>query len=419
MMNGTYSRWHCLALLLVASHVAMADEYADARADLVAAYQAQDYQAMVAAGHEGVRVRPDHPGAKFNLALAQALNGEPDEALLTLDSLLGVGIDFGADELDEFANVRELGEWQSYADRLRKLREPIGSAEVAYRLDDGEFVPEGIAIGENGEVFIGSIRKGRLLRDGQVLSDRQGHWSVFGMRLDDDGNLWFASAAVAQLEDVGDDVGKTGLFRLDTGTGRITRAAVLPRHTSEQVLGDLVIAGDSIYTTDSLTGAVYRYAIAGEAFTTLIEPGLMRSPQGLVLDAAGKHLYVADYTSGLYRVSLADGSAEPVALPQATTAYGIDGLYRHGNELIAIQNGIRPHRVVAFTLSADGRSVVSSRTLVSNLAEFDEPTLGVVHKNDFYFVANSHWNRFDRENRLPAGLTGPVILKIRLGRPGA
>ena len=100
---------------------------------------------------------------------------------------------------------------------------------------------------------------------------------------------------------------------------------------------------------------------------------------------------------------------------QATTAYGIDGLYRHGNELIAIQNGIRPHRVVAFTLSADGRSVVSSRTLVSNLVEFDEPTLGVVHKDDFYFVANSHWNRFDREDRLPAGLSGPVILKIRLG----
>ena len=49
------------------------------------------------------------------------------------------------------------------------------------------------------------------------------------------------------------------------------------------------------------------------------------------------------------------------------------------------------------------------------LAEFDEPTLGVVRGDDFYFVANSHWNRFDAENRLPDGLSGPIILKVRLG----
>ena len=101
-------------------------------------------------------------------------------------------------------------------------------------------------------------------------------------------------------------------------------------------------------------------------------------------------------------------------MPPFTSAYGIDGLYRHGNDLVAVQNGIRPHRVVAFSLSADGGSVTASRILASGLAEFDEPTLGVVHGGDFYFVANSHWNRFDRENRLPAGLTGPIVLKTSL-----
>jgi len=89
-------------------------------------------------------------------------------------------------------------------------------------------------------------------------------------------------------------------------------------------------------------------------------------------------------------------------------------LYRHGNELIAIQNGIRPHRVVAYRLSDDGVSIEASRTLASNLPEFDEPTLGVVRGDDFYFVANSHWNRFDTENRLPDGLSGPIILILEL-----
>jgi hypothetical protein len=405
----------CLALLFL-GHAAIADEYADARADLVAAYQAQDYAAMVTAGHKAVLARPQHPGAKFNLALAHALNGETEMALAMLDELLAYGIDFGADELEDFSAVRESNAWRAYADGLRDLREPQGVAERAYQLDDAHFVPEGIAIDARGAFYLGSIRKGVLLRDAALLSDRQGHWSVFGMRFHEDGSLWFASAAVAQLEDVGDELGKTGLFRIDPDGGRITRAAILPQHAGQQLLGDLVIAGNLIYTTDSLTGAIHQYDITADTYSTLVEPGLMRSPQGLVLDAAGEHLYVADYSSGLYRVSLQDGAAESVLLPERTSAYGIDGLYRYGDELIAIQNGIRPHRVVAFSLSDDGSAVTAHRVLASNLADFDEPTLGVVRGDDFYFVANSHWNRFDRENRLPADLAGPIVLKLALAR---
>ena len=52
----------------------------------------------------------------------------------------------------------------------------------------------------------------------------------------------------------------------------------------------------------------------------------------------------------------------------------------------------------------------------ANLPEFDEPTLGVVHGDELYFVANSHWNRFDRDNRLPEGLSGPIILKLSLAQ---
>ncbi len=418
MRSTQHCKWSpgLLVALLLAGMPAVADEYAAARAELVRAYQDQDFAAMVSAARRGLAARPAHPGAGFNLALAHALHGDREEALAALNELLRRGIDFGADDLEEFAAVRELGAWRSYTDGLRRLREPQGLAEPAFKLDDGQFVPEGIAIDADGVLYLGSIRKGLLLRDGKVLSDRQGHWSVFGMRFDEDGSLWFASAAVAQLEDVGDDLGKTGLFRIDPASGELSRAAILPQYQENQLLGDLVIDGKVIYATDSLSGAVYRYDIADDEYSTLVEPGLMRSPQGLVLDAAGAHLYVADYPSGLYRVSLRDGDAQEVPVPPLTSAYGIDGLYRHGNELIAVQNGIRPHRVVAFTLSADGSTVLASRILAANLADFDEPTLGAVQENVFYFVANSHWNRFDAGNGLPEGLAGPVILKIRLDR---
>jgi len=123
---------------------------------------------------------------------------------------------------------------------------------------------------------------------------------------------------------------------------------------------------------------------------------------------------VADYIGGLYRVSLADGLRDRLIVPRDISDHGIDGLYRHGTELVAIQNGIRPHRVVAFQLSGDGLEIDSVRTLVANHELFDEPTLGVVQGDEFFFVANSHWNRFDEKNELPADLSGPTILKVSL-----
>lgn len=413
-----WSRFLFVAALvpLVLTH-AFADDYAAARAELVAAYQAQDYEAMVVAARDSLDARPGFPGAVFNLALAEVLSGDSAASLSTLNTLLTRGIDFGADEMDEFAALREMPGWDVYRQGIEALYKPVGEAQVALELDIDRFVPEGIAIDANGSVYLGSIHQGQLIKvagEPHIISDRAGHWSVFGMRFHEDGGLWFASAAIAQMAAVGEDEGKTGLFRIDPETGDVTHSALLPDHADAQLLGDLVIKGDTILTTDSLSGAVYQYDVSTRKFTTLIDPGEMGSPQGLVLDASGQFLYVADYIGGLYRLSLPNGSKVKLAVPDSTTDYGIDGLYRHGNELIAIQNGIRPHRVVAYRLSDDGLRIEVSRTLASNLPEFDEPTLGVVRGEDLYFVANSHWNRFDAENRLPDGLSGPIILKVRL-----
>ncbi|HVF57744.1 MAG TPA: hypothetical protein VM934_16445 [Pyrinomonadaceae bacterium] len=47
---------------------------------------------------------------------------------------------------------------------------------------------------------------------------------------------------------------------------------------------------------------------------------------------------------------------------------------------------------------------------------FDEPALGVLVKDDFYFISNSRWGGIDEEGRLapPDKLKDPVVLKIKL-----
>ena len=196
---------------------------------------------------------------------------------------------------------------------------------------------------DGDDLLLGSVQFGFIERLGNqpaTLSspDAAGHWGVFGMRKGPAGGLWYVSAAVPEYADVDENsVGSTGLFRLDLETGKTTVRAVLPKQDQSMVLGDLIFADDNtIYATESLTGALYRYTLDKGEFTQVIAPDTLRSMQGLVLDQSGDYLYVADYVGGLFRVRLADYSVQRVVGDEETTLFGIDGLYRYGNELIAI-----------------------------------------------------------------------------------
>jgi sugar lactone lactonase YvrE len=407
--------------VLCFSQIVNADAYGDARAELIAAYQAQDFETMRSAARKALLARPNYPGALFNLALAQMLGGESDGALDTLNLLANMAVDFGAADIGEFAPLKTHADWPAYQERVAQIIQPVGEATVAFNVVARNYIPEGIAVDDEGRLLLGSIRYGRILRANEgieLLSDARdaGHWSVFGMRFDGAGGLWFASAEVPQFVLAeAEGPSRSGLFRLDLATHEIDQRAELPTAEDGQVLGDLIIADDdTIYTTDSLTGVLYRYSVADQDFSVVVDSGTFVSPQGLALDVSGEHLFVADYVGGLYRVRLADGQVERLTSADSISTYGIDGLYRHGNELVAIHNGIQPHRVVALALSDDGLSITGSRTLARNLPEFDEPTLGTIVGDSFYFVANSHWNRFDRNNNLADGLSNPIILKVPL-----
>ena len=409
-------------LLAFATAIAdSAEDYRAARAEMITAYQAQDYPSMRAAALTSLDARPGFAGALFNLALAEVLNGDAAASLQVLNQLVNMKIDFGADEIDDFALLRELPGWDAYVSSVIALYEPVGEADLAYSHTDGDFVPEGIAAGPHGELYLGSIRQGDIIRIGDkvetlaVATDGP-HWSVFGMRLAADGLLWFVSSAIdefAELEEA--DAGQNGLYAIDPRTGEFKVRAPLPLNGNRQVLGDLIIVDDdTIFLADQTDGVLYAFSISKNHFSILVDRGVMASPKGLVLDESGEHLYVADYIGGLFRVTLESGAVEKVTAHASASNYGIDGLYWHKGKLIAIQNGIRPNRVVEFELSADGSAVIGSRILAMNLPEFDEPNLGVIDGDEFLFIANSHWNRFDQDGNLPDGLSGPVVLRLSL-----
>jgi len=217
-------------------------------------------------------------------------------------------------------------------------------------------------------------------------------------------------------------VGRTALARFDLDTGERTGWFEPVRGEAPRWFGDVTIASDgTAFTTDSQGGGLYRISPDAEEIEEWVPSGTFPSPQGLVLSQDDALLFVADYARGIATVDTGTGEVSFLAAPINTSILGIDGLYRHGQSLIAIQNGILPHRVIRIGLSDSGRALTSVETLLANHPQFAEPTLGVVDDDALIFVANSQWFEFDAAGALPPAteLVPPVILRLDLGRaPG-
>lgn len=412
-----------LGLLLPATGRAQ-PSFADYYRDAVTAYRSGDGAAFVDAARAARASRPDSPQAAYLLAAALANAGDARGSLDLLEELAGQGLQFEPGKEAAFASIGLEQQAPALLERFQSNGAPVGEAKRTFALADGRFVPEGIAWDERRQRFLlGSIHQRRVVsvdRDGQprefIASGQDGLLSVFGMQVDAAADsLWLATSGLRESGDIPDHwLGRAGIMQFGLASAKMLAVHWLPEDDREHVLGDLAILPDGrVLTSDSLTGEVLRLDPGAGAFEVLVPAGTLVSPQGLVVDSAGKFAWVADYRGGIFRLSLADGRLRKVA-EGGTTHHGIDGLYRWGDWLVGVQNGVQPNRVVALKLDATGLVVQRYEVLAAALPEFDDPNLGVIVGGRLHFNANSHWPQFDEEGKLPDGLRGPVVLSVAL-----
>lgn len=399
--------------------------YQEYESAAIQAYRDRDFRAMGEALQVMLRLRPGTPQVRYQWAAVQALGGQAEGALDTLSQLADQGLSFRPGAEPSFESLWTRNDFQVLAARLRDNGLPAGSAQPAFTVDAPSFIPEGLAHDpRSGASFLSSVRQRRVLRiarDGTqsefVASGAGGLWSALGVAVDPArGWLWVASSAFPEM--LGYDPllqGRAALFAYRLADGQLAARHELPRDGVLHALGDVRVADGSVYASDSAAGQLWVLSPENGRFQPLAPRGLLVSPQGLEFSADGKTLWLADYTQGLFRYAIETQDWTRIDPPTHANLHGIDGLSRHGRDLIGIQNGIRPHRVVRLRLRDDG-GIDTIEVLAQALPEFEEPTLGAVVGDRFLFVANSQWNRFDERQNLPpdSELQGPLVLELKL-----
>lgn len=380
-----------------------------------AAADEKDFPTYLAKMEAAAALRPDFPRILTNLAAAQLANDRADDALATLERLAALGVFSPVDKAEQFAALRDRKEFKAVFAKIAKNQAGIGDANMGFILEEMTGVVEGIAWREKtGAFYFGDVHNRAVwLRTAdkkvrRFTAEDENLFGVFGLAVDEErGALWAATSAVPAMHGYVDALGgAAGIAEFDLESSALRRVVRVPNRGDHQthVIGDLALAPDGgIFLPDSGAPVLWRLAPGAAEVEVFAESPEFLSLQGVVVAPEFNALYVTDHANGLLRIDLTSRAVRRLDSPPDTTLIGLDGLARApSGDLVAIQNGLKPTRVLRIALDASGESVTAVTVLESGHLNMPDPTLGCFATGgEFYFVGNAGWGKFEGGNTEP------------------
>lgn len=406
----------------LAEEASPAMRFRQLRAEGVAAANANDLATAAAKLAEADGVVANHPGLILMRARIAAASDNPQEALVFWRRYAGLGFASNGARDALYAAMVALPEWAAVADAMTANRTPLGELETVASIPGVMAIENVVRDGVRNRLLASAIAGRTVVQIGAdgvaapYLTADAPVAGVLGLAVDEGrGILWAASSGMAAAVPADDPLrDRSELLKIDLASGRLLaryRAADVPRRN----FGDVAVGPDgAVYVSDSVAGDVWRLPPDVDALQPLVPSGVFGSPQGMALSADGTALIIADYGSGLYRVQLSDGTVTQMPAPETVSLIGIDTVLRRGGDLVVVQNGTAPMRVLKLGLSPDQTRIGSAQTLAANLEAMADPAGGSIDGDDLLFVALSQLGSFNDAGQLADGATPPPAAIARV-----
>jgi hypothetical protein len=370
------------------------------------ALDARDTTAALAAFDKAGTFIPDSPSLfllRAQAYLAENRKGEAHDQLVAYEKRGYV--------LDIQKNPDLAAVWDSDLEALQTANtRAVGQIHPAANLT-GFVLGEGLASGGD-RLYLSGVRNGSVMvvsADGAkpLMNFRPGV-AAYGLGVHD-GNLWAATAASRETKgfEAKADV-RSKVVVINPANGAIVNS--FADTTKARTFGHMLLGRDDLYVADTDHGEILRLNGYAGTFQVLIPEGYFDTPEAMAENADASVLVVSDFIAGLYRIDLAKGTLTHIKPPEGASLLGLSQLVRDGNDLIGVETGFKPNRVVRLHMSPDWTAVDSEEVLLRSDDTLAQPTGGVLEDGHFIFIANSQWNNLDARGNPLSESPEPLVI---------
>lgn len=341
---------------------------------------------------------PHEPAVLYQVARLHAQAGHKQQAMDALKKMAATGA--GLDpRTRNFQSLAEDKDFQRLKAQIRAANPPVLQARLAYTIEEGDLMPEGIAYSEKTKkLYLGSFRKiVSIAEDGTyevfVKPATGGLATVLGIRVDDErGELWAVSNVVSERKP--DMI--TGLFRFRLSDGTLIKSYSI-ESAQQDMLNDVAVGKDgTAYATASASGALWRVTPGADAAEKYLQDKSLPDPNGIAATTNGKYLVVAGWY-GITRVDLRTKKTLLLDKPDSVADGCLDGLYLYKDFIIGVQNCVHETgRIMRYELTPDSSRILKATVLESYNPMFDGITTAAIAGDDLYFQANTQFQKLGK-----------------------
>ena len=309
-----------------------------------------------------------------------------------------------------FDNIKDSKVFKYVVEGLQTNAKPFGEGKVAFTiLSDVAQIESLVFDPTRNRFFAGSAATGEIFSvdlAGKTKpfispSKANGLFGVYSMTVDAARDLLYVgTTSLPSFKDFDPNtLGLGGIAQFELSTGKLKAKYALPLDEEPHVISAMTVApnGD-VYAVDVATNTVYQ--LRSGKLMPLFNSAEFISLRGIAVTDDHKYLYLSDYEAGLFIVSLERNQIRLLTAKNQNLG-GIDGLYSYKNQIIALQNGTSPTRVIRVLLGANG--VEQVQPLEANKTAMPVPSFGTLKGNQIYFIANSQRDIYDVHGKILPG----------------
>jgi hypothetical protein len=387
-------------------------------------YASKDYAQAYVLMTEASKLHPYHQGILYQLGILGALTGRPEESVKNLSNAIHINAGYKLADQPDLATLKDRADFQELLQLQKQLQATVVHSDTAFVLRDRTLHIESVALdASTGIFYLGSVHQRKIVAVDKLGNARDftapgahGLTAVFGVRVDTKRkSLWACSSPMEEMQHY-DSTAKSAVSQFDLKSGKLLHQ-YLPTEKSGHVFGDLVLSskGD-VFVSDSKNNVIFKVNEKTGALDLFFSSTEFWNLQGLTFSDDGRFLFISDYIKGPFRLDLQLKELIKIASTVDDSLKGIDGMTFYRGSLVTLQNGISPFRAMRYTLNAAMDTITGATIIDQAHPAMNEPTIGIIEKNVFYYVGNSQWGGYDQKHQIKdaSQLQDIVVLKSEL-----